>query len=81
MRNHAAIYPFELGYVVIVHANGAVWTKHYIHDLQAISDLYRVHLLDEDDTSTFMGEFKLPDVFDTMPLQVSGFHRSAEIVH
>lgn len=81
MRNRAAIYPFELGYVVIIHADGAVWTKHYEHDLQAISDMYRVHLLDNNGTSSFMGDFELPDVFDTEPLQDSGFHRCAEITH
>ena len=81
MRNRAAIYPFELGFVVIVHAAGAVWTKHYPHDLQAISDLHHVRLLDDSGTSSFMGEFKLSDGFDTVPLQESGFHRSAEATH
>jgi hypothetical protein len=81
MRNRAAIYPYELGFVVIVRAAGAVWTKHYAHDLQAISDLHRIHLLHDYDTSSFMGDFGLPDVFDTDPLEASGFHRSAEIVH
>ena len=80
MRNHAAIYPYELGFVVIVHADGAVWTKHYMHDLQAISDLHRIHLVDDSDAS-FMGDFSLPDIFDTDPLEASGFHRSTQIVH
>ncbi|GAA3752894.1 hypothetical protein [Terriglobus aquaticus] len=81
MKNRAAIYPFELGFVVIVRAAGSVWTKHYEHDLQAISDLHRIHLLHDTDTSSFMGDFKLPDVFDTDPLEASGFQRCAEIVH
>ena len=81
MKNRAEIYPFELGFVVIVHAAGAVWTKHYEHDLQAISDLHQVHLLDQNDTSPFTGDFNLPEVFDTVPLQASGYHRSVEIRH
>ena len=81
MNNRAAIYPFEYGFVVIVHAAGSVWTKHYPHDLQAISDLHSVHLLDDSDTSPFTGDFTLPDVFDTRPLHAAGFHRSSEVVH
>lgn len=81
MSNRASIYPFEHGYVVIVHAAGSVWTKHYAHDLQAISDLHYVRLLEDDDTSPFTGEFGLPDIFDTRPLLSAGFHRSAEVIH
>lgn len=81
MNNRAAVYPFEHGYVVIVHAAGSVWTKHYAHDLMAISDLHHVHLLDEDDTGPFTGEFDLPDFFDTVPLRAAGFHRSLDVIH
>ena len=81
MTNRVAIYPCELGLVVIVHADGAVWTKHYEHDLQAILDLHEVHLFNPSATSSFLGDFSLPDVFDTVPLQESGFYRSVEIVH
>ncbi|WP_419804804.1 hypothetical protein [Terriglobus sp.] len=81
MSNRAAIYPFETGFVVIVHADGVVWTRHYAHDLQAISDLHYVRLLDDDGTSPFMGDFTLPDAFDTVLLQATGFQRCAEIIH
>ena len=81
MSNHAAIYPFEQGFVVIVHAAGSVWTKHYAHDLQAISDLHHVRLLADDDTTPFTGDFELPKDFSTDPLLDAGFHRSAEVIH
>ena len=81
MNNRAAIYPLKYGYIVIVHVAGAVWTRHYAHDLPALSDLYDLRVFSDDDTDPFTGEFRLPDVFDTGRLYDAGFHRTAEMIH
>lgn len=67
--------------IVIVHADGAVWTRYYQYDLEAISDLFYVHLLSESDKESFLGEFALPERFDTAPLVEAGFYRTADVPH